>query len=183
MNLKNKIVVSLISFLLLFLALFFLVIAPIIYQLRKTGQAMREQEEAAISLEKRIEMARDFRSFYKKEKENFSVLDNIFINPQIPTDFIDFLDETAGGSGISVNYSLTAPIKLEKDPWPSLNFQIITVGPFSSSMKFIKKLEASIYLLDIQSFEINKADVNDNNAAETDSVKIKTNIFAKIYTR
>lgn len=183
MNLKNKIIVGLISFLLLFLALFFFVIAPIIYQLRKTGQAMKEQEKTVNSLEKRIAMARDFRSFYNKEKDNFSVLDEIFINPQIPTDFIDFLDETANSYNLNVSYFLTAPAKLGKDLWPSLGFQIITVGPFSSSTKFIKKLESSIYLLDIQSVEISKAEVNESDASEIGSVKVKTNISAKIYTK
>lgn len=183
---KNKIILAVIIFLLLFFAFFVFLVGPEISRMREVGLKIREQEEKIASLDKRIGNMKIFNEYYLEKKDEFSKIDKIFINPQMPLDFIDFLDSAAEECGVSVNYSPSLPVKMKKDYWPSINFQITSLGAFSPSLKFVSKLEHSPYLVEIHGLEISKnneaSDVGNKDFVPV-SGTLKTNIFLKIYTK
>jgi len=81
-------------------------------------------------------------------------IDDLFADPEVPIEFINFLEKNAGKSQLSIEISPMA--KKETEPWPSLSFQISTVGSFSNFLKFLEKLETGPYLIEISNLNVKK---------------------------
>jgi Tfp pilus assembly protein PilO len=84
-------------------------------------------------------------------------MDSLFIDPEVPIDFINFLEKTGQQSFVGLDIAPFSVGQSEKEFWPFLNFQLTVTGPFPSFLNFLEKIENSPYLIEIQSITISQA--------------------------
>lgn len=131
----------------------FLIICPLLNNIKKNSEALISQKRELASLESEIENLKNFEKIYQSHRENLEKIDKLFIDPEIPTDiikFVGFLRKIAEDSQISIDISSPTPKKeIAVDPWSSITFQVALKGKFSNFGKFLEKIETGPYLIEI----------------------------------
>jgi len=172
MTLKNKINLSLIIFIILSVCLIVLVIYPLFKEIKNSSEELVSEKQKLFSLEKKIENLKEFQTLWLEIEPNLKKIDQLFIDPQVPVEFVNFLEKIAKDSEILIEISSALPSKTEKDPWPSLLLKINSTAPFSEILKFLEKIETSPYLIEIQN--LNARRLIEGDAEITLSVKVYT---------
>lgn len=181
---KPKIYLSWLIFGSLSLGLIILLISPLFQEIQKNSKSLVLTRSSLDLLERKIENLESFQIFYKKNKANFEKLDSLFINPQEPVDFIQFLEQQAQDSEVLLKISPPAVQKLKKGLWPSMNFRLTLKGPFPNFLKFLEKLESSPYLIEISSLNARRLTERDIVEPEELSVgDVEVFLTIKVYTK
>ncbi len=149
---KNKIYIISILFALtvLFLILFF--IWPLFLDIKNNSDNLISVKNDAISLEIQNNEIGNFKKVYEDYKPNLEKMNQLFVNPQNPIDFIKFLENTAQESGINAKISLMP--NYQKEDNGTLNFQLFTREDFIKILHFSEKLENGSYLVEIENLTI-----------------------------
>jgi len=172
MTLKNKINLYLIISIILSVCLIVLVIYPLFKEIKNSSEELVYEKQKLLSLEKKIENLKEFQTLWLKIEPNLKKIDQLFIDPQVPVEFVNFLEKIAKDSEILIEISSALSSKTEKDPWPSLLLQINSTAPFSKFLKFLEKIEASPYLIEIQ--DLNARGLIEGDTEITLSIKVYT---------
>ena len=161
MILKNKINLSLAVFSILIIFLIVFVIDPLFKGIKNNSNDLIFQKQQFVSLETKIKDLQEFKVFSQNEKKNLEKIAKLFINPDLPVEFISFLENISNDCQIPIKIS-ALPSKKEKEEaiWQSLNFQISCSGAFPKFLRFLEKLENSPYLITIQNVNINDVNIN-----------------------
>lgn len=178
MTTKNKIILSIVIFAVLFILLIIFVIYPLFVEIKKNSQAITSQKGNLVALEAKIENLEKFKNLYNEYKPNLEKIDNLFINAEVPVGFISFLEKTSKDCQIEIEISPPSTKKTEKDFWTFLTFQIRSISSFPNFLQFLEKLETSPYLIEIQNLNISKftggEDFSGADAQASLSIKIYT---------
>ena len=178
MVLENKIkTLSLCSIVLAVLLIIFLVF-PLLENIRKSSQELVSQKENLAVLENKITNLEKFKIIYQDLGLFLKQIDNLFVNAEVPIEFISFLEEKAKESKIDIDISLGQSGKAGKDSWSSLSFQISSVGSFPNFLSFLERIENSAYLVEIQNLNISHT-----GKGEFSTNEVKANFLIKVYTQ
>jgi len=173
MTLAQKTNLSIFLFIGFVILITIFVILPVFEEVKKNSQEVISEKEKLVSLESKIENLNKLKVVYEEFSPNLEKIDNLFVNPELPVEFITFLEKTAKSSEIEIKIS---PLSLrKKDIFPLINFQINATGFFPKFLSFLEKIENAPYLIEIQDLSINKSD-------KTEGV-ILANFSIKVYTR
>jgi Tfp pilus assembly protein PilO len=152
-NLKNKITVSLVGFIIVFFCLICFIVTPTI----KDIKSMSEQIEAQkIDLEKKYIRGHGLKQLaenLKKVQPQLSLLDQIFINKNRELEFITALENKANASRISQKISLSAPEATESQQFQKSNLRLYIQGKFDKQLEYLLNLESLNYYVNIKSLE------------------------------
>lgn len=185
LNKKNIITVS--AFSILYFVLVFFLILPIFREIQRLKNEFPKIENDLSLLENKTRNLQEFKKFYQKNQTNLDKLDQLFINPEIPIEFINFLEKISQDSKILLKISLLSINESKDSSWPFLNFQISTEGQFSNFSKFLEKLESSPYLIEIQNLTINKLSKSEVKSKEFENLtspnEISANLLIKVYSK
>ncbi len=165
MNLNGKIFAAGAASFGAFLGIIIFVAVPLVGDIQNVRAQIVERQIETVEYEDRIFWVRQFRGFAKQESENFSKLDNVLVDSQMPLGFIDYLEEAAFDSGIKVNFSPLVTRRELDEEWPSLGFQIDAVGDIEGILMFTKKIETGPYLVNIEGFNV-EAGIDDTEVKE-----------------
>lgn len=186
MSYKKKIYISAIIFFGLSLALIIFVIYPLFLEIKKISQDFSDQRQKLLTFEKKAENLEKFKIIFPEISSGLEKMDNLFINPEVPVDFIRFLEKISQDFQLSLKILPGPPLKIEKDPWPSLSFQLSLAGSFPNFSKFLEKLESSPYLIEIQNLTISRLEENELKSKEFEKFSlgdVKANLSLKVYTK
>lgn len=167
MNIGSRTNISIAIFLTLIVLINVFAVTPILKSIKEDSQWLVSEKANLLSLEEKIDNFKKFDEFYADREETLRQVDDLFIDSEVPVDFINFLEKTGYQSSVSIEIAPFSAGKKEKDSWPFLNFQVTVEGPFPSFLTFLEKIENSPYLIEIQSLNINQA----NDAKNPGSVK------------
>lgn len=186
MNFKSKINLPLFIFIILNICLILFLIYPLFKEIKSKATELLSQKQSLTLLEARAENFEKFRINYQEIKSDLEKIDGLFINPEMPVDFIRFLEKTSRDSQITIKISPGLPTKIAKDPWPSLIFQITSVSSFPNFLKFLEKLEFSNYLIEIQNLNIARLTETELKSKEFETFSlgdVKAILTLKVYTK
>jgi len=145
MNLEKKILIISITFLLIF----FLLITPLIYPLFKDiknySQELFSIKKDLMAIEEKSKELSAWQEKYSTLKPDLQKLEDLFVDPEMPINFLDFLEKIARDSNVLIEISLLPSREKEK-----LNFRLVLAGSFPNCLKFLEKLEAAPYLIEIK---------------------------------
>lgn len=178
MSPRKKIYLFLIIFFGIFLFLLVLVIPHFLGEIKKNSQNLISLKNELASLEKEENNIKELEIIYQNYQENLARIDKMLINLKEPIEFIDFLEKNAQNFNQKIAISLIAQKEVKEDPWPTLNFQIITEGSFNNFLKFLDKLENSPYLIGIENLNITKISEKEPAAISGD---VKSNFLIKVF--
>ncbi|MCK4520773.1 hypothetical protein KAT95_02820 [Candidatus Parcubacteria bacterium] len=176
---NKKIYISLGLFTTAALVFAFLVIYPLLTQIRENSSNFVLQKNSFAELQEREANFKKLKFFYQTYKQDLKRIDALFINSSDPvefTAFMEFLENNAKDCGLPIEI-LNLPVKkAELDAWNFNNSQLSLEGSFSNILKFLEKLENAPYLIEISNLNIKKdsADLNKNAQA---------NLTIKAYTK
>jgi len=173
---KKIILVSIIFSLLILLFLGFLIYLQI-RGIKKNSQDILSAKEESISFESRVNQLEQFKKTYSDLEPNLAKIDSLFVDPEVPVELIKFWENIAKDSGLSIEISPTIIKPNGSEPWNFLGFQLTLGGPFSNFAKFLEKIEAGPYLLEVQNLTIKK------EKEETKKENISATVLVEVFTK
>ena len=156
MNIKNKINLSLIFFLILAIFLIAFLIYPLLEDIKDYSKEIISQKKEIKVLENKIRDTEEFRKNYAEIKPNLEKIETLFTNSEAPIDFISFLEKTSQACHLTIKIVPSAITKKTEEPWPSLSFSITSLGSFPNFLRFLEKLESGPFLTEIQNLSIKR---------------------------
>jgi len=175
MTISNKIKTSIITFLILSICFIVFLIYPLFQEIKKNSKAIITQKTAITVLGAEIENLNKFKLFIKGNKEKLEKTEEMFLDQELPVDFINFLEKIAGESQIFLKVSYLTP-KNDEDLWPALLVQVNCSGSFSNFLRFLEKLKSSNYLIEIQTLNVTKL-------TDAEGSNIRANLSFKVFTK
>lgn len=156
MKKANKITLSIVVFIVFIVLMIVFVINPLYQEAKEKSQELVNQKKQLSILETKIGNLERFKILYKSLEDILEKIDNLFVDSEVPVEFITFLETTADNSNLIIDISPGSSGKFGKDPWPSIIFKTSLTGEFPNFLKFMEKLENSQYLIEIQNLAVNK---------------------------
>ena len=175
MTISNTIKISIIALLILSICFVVFLIYPLFQEIEKNSKAILTQKAALKTLETETENLEKFKLFTEEYKENLEKIEEILLDPELPVDFINFLEKIAGESQISLKVSYLTQ-KTDEGTWPAFLVQSNCSGFFSNLLRFLEKLESNDYLIEIQTLNVTKL-------TETEESDVRANFSLKVFTK
>ncbi len=144
------------------------------------------EKEKVTSLSEEKENRKKIKDIYENYQSDLDKIEKVFIDPEIPIEFISFLEKTAGASQVKIKIISMAKRTDKGDTWPNLLFQSSVTGSFSNFSKFLEKLENSPYLIEVT--ELNSRSLTEKEAKSKEfegfpSADTSTLILIKVLAR
>ncbi len=173
MTLNNKIKLSIFSFSVILILIVVFVVMPVFNEIKSNSEELAKREADLVAIETKISNLEEFRLAYKDLEETLSEIDNLFIDSEVPVEFINFLEKTAGDNSLEIELSSAVTQTVKGDIWPSITFQAQITGSFSDFLKFWERVENSVYLVEVKNLNV--------SGSEDDTVKasLSIKVFAK----
>lgn len=181
-DLKNKIIASLIGLVLIIFALIYFIVVPTIKDIKTMGEEIAGQ---IIDLEKKYIKGNSLRQLtenLKKIEPKLNLLNQIFINKNRELEFITTIENEATDSQVSQKINLSSPKNTENQEFQKNSLQLFTRGGFNQQLKYLINLESLDYYINIKSLELSSSPGDrpavsglDNNGQETSISKNELN--------
>jgi len=185
MSTAKKIYLSSAIFIISF-GLFVFIILILFADIKKKSGEIPLQKQDLSFLQAKIDNLGKFKNIYQEVNPNLDEINNLFIDPEVPVEFIGFLEKTSQDCGISINTSLLSAKKSDKDFWNFLSFRITAASSFSKFLTFLEKVENSHYLIEIQNLNIKRLSEDDLKLKDFEGFSVgdvEVNLSIKVYTK
>lgn len=171
---KRTIITSLILGAIILLLIFFAV-NPIFSQIKRESGNLIAQKKELLESEAKIKNLRDFQNNLKRYQPNLEKISQLFIDISEPIEFIEFLENEAAYSRLSIAISPPALKKEDSDFWPALEFSLNLNGFFPDFLQFLERLESSPYLIEPMNIGVSKT----KDEKEAISATLLLRVYAK----
>ena len=175
----KKIYLSIAMFGIISTLLVVFVMWPLFKEIKAISQNLFLKKNKIVYLSEERENLQKIENLYKTYQSDLDRIENLFVDPEVPIEFIGFLEKSATDSQIKLEISsmtraaakgeneATASLttraaarggdeqssattkKTEQEPWQSLSAQLLVTGSFSNFSKFLHKLENGPYLIEV----------------------------------
>jgi hypothetical protein len=186
MSSRKKIYFWFIIFGVISIFFFAFVIPKFLKEIRKNSEDLISSKSELASLREDTKNFSQLEKVYQNYQSNLTKISGFFIDPEVPIEFITFLEKNAVFFQQKIEISLAPKIKTDTEPWPSLSFQISTHGSFPNSLKFLEKLENGPYLIEISDLNIKKlteGEIQSTKFQGLSSGDVESTFSIKVYTR
>jgi hypothetical protein len=164
---------------LLILILFYFGVYFLIKDIKKNSEDfLRIKKEISI-VRAQIENIESFKNTYVFLKPDLEKISNLFVDPEVPIEFIKFLESTASSSGVSIKVSLISSKTIIEEPWSFLEFQLNLTGSIQNIFKFFERIEMANYLIEIQNLSIGRLNDKNITAEEFKTFSLVIKVFTK----
>ena len=156
-DLKNKITLSLLGFLIIILSLIYFIVLPTVKDIKIMGNAIEAQRE---DLEKKYVKGQSLKKLTEnlnKIEPRLKLLNQIFINKNRELEFITSLENEANKSQVSQKINLSAPSKETGPNFKKIGLQLFTKGDFEKQLSYLLGLEHLSYYINIKLLELSPA--------------------------
>jgi len=164
MELKRQITIILSGSLLAVLVLTFIFVFFFLKGIRQTSAELVNIKKELVSFQTKLSGEEDLKEDYQKIELDLARIENSFVNPEVPVDLIKFWEQTASDSGIYINIAPISSSVDEKDKkyvWGYMNFRLSLFGSFGDLLRFLERIEAGPYLVEIKDLSVQKLSSSD----------------------
>lgn len=182
---KKTLIISIV-FGLIILALTCLIIYPLFRGIRKSSDDFITAKQDLILFQSRIENLGKIKKTYESWEGNLEKTEELFIDPEIPIDLIEFWEGIAKDLGILIDISYVSLKITEDDPWDSIGFQIIITGSFIDFLRFVEKIENSPYLIEIQNLivkRLTEQEIKSEKYGQSSLGNVRAVLLTKVYAK
>lgn len=146
---KQKIYLILIIWAVVFGILIRFGLLPFFEAIKKNSEELTFQRGALQFFQNRIEDFENYQKNYSLYQPIFEKIDNSFVDPEVPIEFIKFLEKEAEKSELLIKISPLTFTPGESQPGVPVGFQVSFEGSFSNCLRFVERLEQSSFLVEI----------------------------------
>jgi len=165
----------------------FLVIYPFFKEIKKNSEDFVFEKNRLIQLNNEIERLRESEKLYHNHLEDIEKIDKLFVNAELPTEFMGFLEDNAAKSQVDITVSSAVSQKSESSPWPNISFQVSITGSFPNCLKFLEKLEIGPYVIEILNLNVSRPTETESRLSLESGIfsttKVKMIILVKAFTK
>lgn len=157
LNLKNKIILSLASFLVFIFIVIYFVIIPSIRDIKNIRDEIEAQR---VDLERRYVKGQSLRNLsekLQKAEEKIHVLDQVFIGKEEGLEFVTTLEGIAGKNGVSQKINLLPSLAADNGYYQLVPLQLFPQGNFNQLMNYLVGLETLNYYINIKSLDLSSS--------------------------
>jgi len=154
MSIQRKIIITIAVFLVLDALSVIFIVMPLMKEIDRNSEEIVNQKKNLVALEAEIENLGQFRSIYQELEDILKETDKLFVNADLPIEFVTFLEDRARESGLSIEISPVGSAADKKDLWPSFLSRITIDGFFPKLLGFVEKIENAPYLIEIQNLNL-----------------------------
>lgn len=183
MSSHRKLFIALFLFSLSFLGGLLFVVIPLMGGISKDAQTLRLHQEVLETFQKESEELKNFQAFSKEREKDLQGLDNLFVSPETPIPFIEFLEERAESLGMEFAIVPAEPTQVKEDRWPSLEFRISSASPYPAAFAFLKAIENAPFVLEIQSVTLDAKRHQGTSQTLPASGDVESLFIVKVYTK
>ena len=180
----KKIYLSIVMFGIISTLLVVFVMWPLFKEIKAISQNLFFKKNKIVYLSEERENIKKIENLYKTYQSDLDRIENLFVDPEIPIGFVDFLEKTATSSQIKLEISSMTRAaakggdeqssattkKTEQEPWQSLSAQLLVTGSFSNFSKFLHKLENGPYLIEVLDLNTKKLTEREVQAAGFENI-------------
>lgn len=181
---KKIIIISIISGLIILILVIF-VIYPLFKRIKGNSEELVATRRNLVLFQSKTGSLEQIKKTYEELESSFKKIEGFFVDPEIPIDFIKFLEKTARESKILIDISPVSPKTSEDEPWKSIGFQLTLTGPSPKFLKFLDKIETGPYLIGIQNLTVKKLVERDFKSIKYEKFSpgdIRANLLTKVFT-
>lgn len=165
MSIKRKTYITLLIFGTAILLLIFFAVNYIFDQTKRESENLTIRKKELLESEAKIKNLQDFKANFKRYQPDLDKVDRLFADISEPIKFIEFLENEALISQLSI--VIAPPVLREKDnnkdPWPAFEFSLNLKGFFPNLLRFLERLESAPYLIETVNLNIKKdSEIKDN---------------------
>lgn len=164
---------------LLVLILFYFGIYFLIKDIKKNSDDFFRVKKEISIVQAQIENIKSFKDTFVFLKPDLEKVSNLFVDPEVPIDFIKFLESTASSSGVSIKVSLVSSKAIIEEPWSFLEFQLNLTGSMPNIFKFLNRIETADYLIEIQNLSIGRLNEKNITTKEFKTFSLVIKVFTK----
>lgn len=186
MTTKKKIYLYLGIFIIIFILFFALVIPYILKEIQKKSEDLIFLKQNLITLQGERKNLKQLETTYQNYQHALEKIEALFVNSEVPVDFIDFLESTAQLSQQTIDISLVSTKETEDESWLFLSFQVSAIGSFPNFLKFLTRLENSPYLIEIINLNIKESILGETEPGEPQGyipTTVESNILIKVFSK
>jgi len=127
-----------------------LAVYPLFKTIRSQSEELLSTKEKLMAITEKNKELFIWKEDYPGLEPDLMTIQALLVNSEMPIGFLQFLEKTAEGSGVSIETSLLSSADKGVSIFPSLSFRLSLIGLFPNCLKFLDKLENAPYLLEIQ---------------------------------
>jgi len=183
---KNKIILSIVVFVLISGILSVFLIYPIFNNIVRSSEEIGLKAGSLAELNQEAANLKNFQNFSKENRQDLDNMAKVLVDPENPVEFIEFMENQAGSLGLYIKIIPNAVMKQKGDPFPSMIFNLNVAGKFSNFMVFIERMETSNYLISTTALSIRRISDADTGRQEFKGLSvgdISTTLSWKVYTK
>jgi len=179
---KNYLSIAMFGIISILLAVF--VMWPLFKEIKVISQNLFLKKNKIVYLSEERESIKKIENLYKTYQSDLDRIENLFVDPEVPIEFIGFLEKTAADSQIKLEISSMTRAaarggdeqssattkKTEQEPWQSLSAQLLVTGSFSNFSKFLHKLENGPYLIEVLNLNTKKLTEREVQVAGSENI-------------
>lgn len=115
--------------------------------------------------EKRSNNLLEIKKTYIDWQPSLEKTEKLFIDSEVPIDFIRFLENTSADCGLTLDMSsASSSSESSSGTWPSISYQLSLSGSYNNVMTFLEKVESSPYLIEEQGLNIRRTASQEKNS-------------------
>ena len=180
MQTNQKIFIAIGSFAGIAIAFSVIVVYPIFQGISKDHNAVIEQKRALAQMNENRMRSYEFERISEEYAEEFSRVEDLFIDSETPVSFFLFLEDTAALFELQVEKNPGNIQQAEGDAWRSFEMRLMGEGLYSNFLAFLQKIENAPYLIEVKTLTITG---NESLLNEQPSGHIEFSLSLKVFTR
>lgn len=102
------------------------------------------------------EQIQKFEEISKAQQQDLDRVHNLFLDPDTPIAFLEFLEERSKNSQVSLKITPIASQKKEEDTWNSIDFELAGRGSYPNVLSFLKQVENEPYLFEFKNITLQR---------------------------
>jgi hypothetical protein len=154
MAIKNKVIITLFVLSAAMVLLVVFAVLPLFKAIIKNSRDVVSARQEIASLSAEMDNFALLESKYAEYNPVLEKIDNLFINEEIPVDFINFMENLASSSGVLVVVSPGPGASGFKSDLKSVDFSAAVQGSFVDFSRYLEKLENSQYLIEVYGLSV-----------------------------
>ena len=176
---NQKTIIAIATFFVVILLFTALAVFPLLQAIKRDSKDLESQYLKVLTAASAEKEVAEFLEFFEVNEESFNVIENIFVDAQTPIGFIQFIEEIAAASNLTVKITPDDPKKQKGVPWPVMDFQLASSASYPMFLRFLEKLENGPYLLLVQNASLTRerSSRDEENIAKDVSFTLLVQVF------
>lgn len=138
------------------MALVIFAVFPLSNMLKNSSQNLVRQRDTLNLFQEQLSSLEDFQRKHSLYQEYLARIENSFVDPGSPINFMEFLETQAARANLQIQKSPSLPSFTADDPWLSTGLEILLGGSFENCLRFLERLQHSPWLIEISQLEIER---------------------------